>query len=282
VQEPPPFEGLKEVADRKVVLVTGATRGIGRALAKELSSRGHRVYGAGRKWEDDPGFETVEMDVRSDESVAAAVGRIVAEAGRLDVLVNNAGISHSGSVEDTPLQVAANVFETNYFGLTRLIRSVLPHMRGRGRGTIVNVGSAAGKIGVPFQPHYAASKFAVEGLSESLWHELSAFGIRVLLVEPGDVGTQIWEKSKHVTPEGSPYKNAMSRYHRIKAKEMGKSADSPARVAKKIADLVESDTRRLRHPVAKGAAFILFLRKVLPDRIFLWAVARNYGTRAKE
>ena len=264
-----------------VMMVTGATRGLGRALAGELAKRGHKVYGLGRSWEGNEAlaFTPLIMDVREEASVKKAVERVLADEGRLDVVINNAGVSQSGSIEETPEEAARAMFETNYFGLARVIKAVLPIMRGQNSGTIVNVGSAAGRIGIPFQAHYASSKFAVEGLSEALYHELKEFKVRVLLIEPGDVRTSIWERSKSDAPESSPYSEAIKRFLAVKDREMGGKAAPPETVAREIADIVLSPTTRLRHPVAKGAALILFLRRVLPDRIFLWAVGRNYGIK---
>jgi len=261
------------------VLVSGASRGLGRALAEELASRGHEVWGTARSWPESgeaPRFRTLDMDVRDEDSVAAAVREVVQASGRIDVLVNNAGIAGSGSVEETALSAAQRVFDTNYFGTVRTLRAVLPHMRRQRSGTVVNVGSAAGKIGIPFQAHYAASKFAVEGLSESLLLELGPLGIRVLLIEPGDVRTSIWRDSDHVLPGDSPYAGPLRNFHEVKRREMGDAAEPPHKTARAIADIVESDTRRLRHPVAGTAGLFLAARKVLPDSVFLWALRRNY------
>jgi len=265
--------------DAKVFLVTGATRGIGRSLSDELAGRGHIVYGTGRSWsEAEPplAFHSITMDVRDDESVQAATRKVIDAEHRIDVLVNNAGISLSGSIEETSVEKVRHLLETNYLGVVRTLQAVLPLMRTQGFGTIVNIGSAAGKIAVPFQSHYSASKFAVEGLTEALYQELSGSGIRVLLIEPGDVKTTIWERSEHQLEEDSPYLDALVRFHAVKKKDMVDSADSPARVAHRIADIIESDTRTLRHPVAKKAGLFLLARKLLPDPIFLWAVRRNY------
>lgn len=265
--------------DAKVFLITGASRGIGRALAEDLAGRGHRVYGTSRSWSGSAPplrFQAVTMDVRSDESVRGAVSKVSEEGEHIDVLVNNAGISHCGPVEETPVESVRDLFETNYLGAVRTVRAVLPLMRRQGSGTIVNVGSAGGKIAIPFQAHYSATKFAVEGLTEALWQELRGHGIRVLLIEPGDVKTEIWERSRHVLEKDSPYLDALIRFHAEKKKDMGEAADSPARVAARVADIIESDTRALRHPVARNAAFFLLARKLLPDSIFLWAVRRSY------
>lgn len=265
--------------DAKVFLVSGASRGIGRALADEIAGRGHIVYGSSRSWSGAKpalSFHPVTMDVQDDESVRAAVRKVFEAEKRIDVLVNNAGISHSGPIEETPLEAVRSLLETNYLGVVRALRAVLPLMRRQGFGTIVNVGSAGGKIAVPFQGHYSASKFAIEGLSEALWQELHGSGIRVLLIEPGDVRTEIWDRSPHLLEENSPYLDALVRFHTVKKKDMGEAADSPARVAARVADIIESDTNALRHPVARMAAVFLLARKLLPDSIFLWLVRRTY------
>lgn len=286
--------------DGKVAVITGSGRGIGREIALLMAKEGAKVVvndpgvsAAGQGSADAKVADEVVAEIKAAGGAAAAnydsvasgegAGRIIKTAldafGRIDVVVNNAGVSHSGPVEDTELAVALAMFETNYLGAVRVARSALPAMRRQGSGTVVIVGSAAGKIGVPFQAHYAASKFAVEGLAEALYHELRPFGLRVLLIEPGDVGTTIWERNKGRAPEGSPYFQAMERFLAVKDREMGERAARPEAVAREIADIIESPTSRLRHPVARGAGLILAARKLLPDRIFLWAVARNYRIR---
>jgi len=270
------------VSSSEVVFVTGALRGIGRAVALEFARRGHKVYGGGRSRPEDfdelP-FTGLALDVTDEESVGAAVKRIMDECDRIDVLVNNAGLSHCGPLEETPFDYVREVFETNYFGLLRCVNAVLPAMRNQGSGTIANIGSAAGKIGIPFQGHYSASKFALEGLSESLRYELLEFGIRVLLIEPGDVATDIWERTKTPVAESSPYSRSMGRFLTVKEKEMSGQATPPEEVAKDIANIILSKTTVFRRPVAKMAGMLLFLRKILPDSVFLWAVARNYGIK---
>jgi NAD(P)-dependent dehydrogenase (short-subunit alcohol dehydrogenase family) len=262
----------------KIILVTGATRGIGLALANELARRGHTVYGTGRK---PPGgdkalFTYVAMDLNDERSVKKAIDGIFKKNPRIDVLINNAGIGQCGPVEETPIEVARKVFETNYWGMLRTIQAVLPVMRKAGNGLIVNVSSAAGKIAIPFQAHYCASKFAVEGLTEALYHEVKAHGIRVLLIQPGDVGTSIWEQTDKRLVSKSAYREALERFLDVKEKEMGAAADSPANVAAQIIRIMDSPGSPLRNPVARGAAFVLAARKLLPDRIFLKLTAGNY------
>ncbi len=262
---------------KMIVLVTGASRGIGRALAEELSSRGHRVYGTGRsRPKDELTFAYIPMDVTDEKSVKKAIRGVIDAEGHIDVLVNNAGVSHCGTVEETPAKIARDMFETNYFGPLALIRSIIPRMRERRSGTIVNITSAAGRIGLPFEGHYSASKFALEGLSEALRHEVMPFGIRVIVVEPGDVGTAIWEHTARTDAPDSPYEEMLGRFLAVKAKEMGPAADRPEHVAGQIADAIESTGVQYRFPVAKMAGLIMAAQKLLPERLFLKIIANNY------
>lgn len=262
----------------RVILVTGATRGIGFALANELAQRGDVVYGAGRKPPslEDYLFTYLPMDITDERSVEKAFGKILKRHMSIDILINNAGVGQCGPIEETSIRAAKKVFETNYWGLVRTVQAALPAMRKTGRGLIVNVSSAAGKIAIPFQAHYCASKFAVEGLTESLYHEVKRYGIRVVLVEPGDVGTSIWEQTDKSSVAKSAYREPLERFLSVKEKEMGASADSPANVARQIIRIIDSESSPLRNPVARGSAFVLAARKVLPDSIFLKLTAGNY------
>ncbi len=172
----------------KVVLVTGASSGIGQAIAGELAARGWRVFGTSRSGAavPTPGVEMIALDVDDDTSVERAVAAVLARAGRIDAIVNNAGWAIMGAVEDTAIAEAKAQMETNFFGVLRLCRAVLPVMRRQGGGTIVNISSLSGLFGTPFSGLYSASKFAVEGMSEALHIETRKLGIRVVLIEPGD------------------------------------------------------------------------------------------------
>ncbi len=260
------------------MLITGATRGIGFAVAEALARRGHVVYGAGRSRTAavKTSVRRIVLDITDAAAVREAVSRILREQGRLDVLINNAGIGQCGAVEDTPLETARAVFETNYFALLGMIRAVLPVMRRQGAGVIANVSSASGRIGIPFQAQYAASKFAVEGLTEALYHEMKPWGVRVLLIEPGDVGTEIWAGTEKPSVSDSAYGEALRCFLAVKEEEMGVRADAPERVAEEIAAAVLSEGGRFRYPVARMAGVILLARKFLPDRIFLKLISRNY------
>ncbi len=262
----------------RVILVTGATRGIGFALANELVRRGNTVFGTGRKAPagDQTLFSYIPMDLNDERSIRKGIDGILKKGLSIDVLINNAGIGQCGPVEETSIDAAKKVFETNYWGMVSTIQTVLPQMRKAGNGLIVNVSSAAGKIAIPFQAHYCASKFAVEGLTEALYHEVKPYGIRVVLVEPGDVGTSIWEQTDKSAVEKSMYREALERFLGVKEKEMGTAADSPANVAARIISIMNSGKSSFRNPVARGAAFVLAARKLLPDRIFLKLTGWNY------
>ena len=179
-----------EMKKQQVVLVTGASSGFGEITASMLAARGHIVYGTSRKAAPDTGgVRMLVMDVTDPESVKKAVGRIIAEQGRIDVLVNNAGVGISGAVELATREEIAWQMNTNFMGVVHACSAVLPFMREAGNGKIVNISSIGGVMAVPFQGFYSASKFAVEGYSEALALEVLPFGIRICLVEPGDFST---------------------------------------------------------------------------------------------
>ena len=170
----------------QTVLVTGASSGIGQVIAQLLTERGFTVYGTSRK----PTGTLIPLDVRSDESVRACVDRV----GTIDVLVNNAGYTLMGSAEETSVDEAKAQLETNFFGVVRMVKAVLPAMRQARAGKIITIGSLAGITAIPFGAFYTASKFALEGYTEALWHELRPFGIHVTLIEPGQVETPFFER----------------------------------------------------------------------------------------
>ena len=184
------------MADGQVALVTGASSGIGQATARELAAAGFRVFGGSRTAPAGrgTGVEHVALDVRDDASVRDCVGHVLRAAGRIDVLVNNAGYLCAGAIEEVPVAEAKAQFATNYFGVARMTAAVLPGMRERRAAHIITISSLTGLVAVPFWGHYNASKFAVEALMETLRHEARPFGIRVALVEPGPITTPFYTR----------------------------------------------------------------------------------------
>ena len=182
---------MVRMSGHRVALVTGASSGIGKACAELLAARGLRVYGTSRHPQTSGRFESLPMDARDERSVNTAIASIMGREGRLDVVVNNAGIAIAGAIEDTSIAEARDQFEVNFFGVLRVCRGALPILRDQRSGIIVNIGSIAGLLAVPYQGLYSASKFALEGLTESLRMEVAPFGIRVVLVEPGDHRTPL-------------------------------------------------------------------------------------------
>jgi NAD(P)-dependent dehydrogenase (short-subunit alcohol dehydrogenase family) len=243
------------------VLVTGASRGIGRALVTELAARGWDVIATARREADLADLSSVErltLDVTSDDSVAA----VASEAGRVDVLVNNAAVSASATVEDTPLDVALGMFDTNVVGPLRLIKAFLPQMRERGTGTIVNVSSVAGKAAFPMNGVHAASKHALEGLSEALSLEVAPFGIRVLVPELGSVATGMFlAQARYVSP---PYAE-LNRVQEAGWMEHRSGQAPPEHAAAMIADAIEAADSPLRVPIGQDAAWLLAERGRLDD-----------------
>jgi NAD(P)-dependent dehydrogenase (short-subunit alcohol dehydrogenase family) len=271
-----------KLSDR-VVLVTGASSGLGLATARRLHARGYRVYGTSRGAAREAGasadgFALLRMDVDDDASVAAAVAQIVAREGRLDVVSNNAGFGICGAIEDTSSQEALAQLETNFFGLHRVVRAVLPQMRRQRYGYVVNTSSLAGRIALPFQAFYSASKFAVEGYSEALRLEVRAFGIRVALIEPGDFRTGFTARRRftQASGEASPYHAQMRRTVAIyeRDEERGAEVDSVARLFVRI---IETDRPRLRHVAGPFAQRLgARLKRHAPDALFERLLASTY------
>ncbi|MCD6033952.1 MAG: short-chain dehydrogenase/reductase [Thermomicrobiales bacterium] len=264
----------------KVALVTGASSGIGEATASKLRELGYTTYAAARRVDrmehlTQSGIRPLAMDVTDDESMQSAVKRILAEEGRIDVLVNNAGYGSYGALEDVPLSEARYQFEVNVFGAARLTQLVLPQMREQRSGTIVNITSMGGKIYTPLGAWYHATKFALEALSDCLRMEVAPFGINVVVIEPGGIQTE-WggiaaEKLRAVSGSG-PYAE--------QAKAMAESLSSdapPTLIADTIAKAVTARRPMTRYAVGFGAKPMIFMHAVLPDRAFDALMRRATG-----
>ena len=252
----------------RVVLITGASSGIGRVAAELLAARGHRVFGgvrtapAARPLE---GVEVVPLDVRDAASVKACVDEVRSSAGRIDVLINNAGVNLVGAVEETSIGQAQALFDTNVIGVLRMVQAVLPGMRRQGSGLIVNISSILGLIPAPFMGVYASTKHAIEGLSESLDHEVRAFGIRVVLIEPHYVRTNLDASASQAEGRIDAYAAQRQRTAAVITHDTN-SAPEPKLVAEEVLRSIEGPYR-MRRPIGQ-AALLTWLRRLLPVRLF--------------
>lgn len=248
-------------------LVTGCSTGFGRATAVELKKRGFEVVATARRPEtlDDLDADArLALDVTDDGSVAAAL----AAAGEIDVLVNNAGVGVSGPVELVPLTEVRRVFETNFFGAVRMMQAVLPQMRARSGGTIVNVSSVSGKVSAPLGAFYSASKFALEAVSEALHIEAAHFGIRTVIIEPGYFKTAIADSSVAYGVDRPPYDELAEITARMSVQLGRDDAPGPEVVAVAIADAIESPNALPRVPVGADAEMVLGARASMDDVTF--------------
>jgi short-subunit dehydrogenase len=252
----------------QTVLVTGASSGIGQATAQLLSERGFNVYGTSRK----PTGKLIPLDVRSDDSVRACVERV----GTIDVIVNNAGYSLMGSAEETSLDEAKAQLETNFFGVVRMVKAVLPAMRKARAGKIITIGSLAGITAIPFGAFYTASKFALEGYTEALWHELRPFGIHVSLIEPGFIATPIGESTQVAAAPLAAYDGVRQRATNALGHHV-KHGISPDAVAKTVLRIITSRSPSLRYRVGTDAAWFPRLKSVLPWPLFAVGVRRTFA-----
>jgi NAD(P)-dependent dehydrogenase (short-subunit alcohol dehydrogenase family) len=270
----------------RVALVTGGSSGIGEHTARQLQDAGFTTYAVARRTERmkalaDAGVTTFAMDVTDDESMVAGVQRILDEHSGLDVLVNNAGYGSYGAVEDVPIDEARRQFEVNVFGLARLTQLVTPTMRAQGSGRIINVSSIGGKFYEPLGAWYHATKFAVEGFSDSLRLELAPYGIQVVIIEPGPIVTEwgtIARDNLVETSRGTAYEQqAEGVRRRMEKADLSSLSSGPDVVAAKIVKAATVSRPRPRYPVGRGAGSILAARRTLPDRTFDAVVRRLYS-----
>ena len=254
------------------VLITGAARGIGMATAQVLAKRGHSVVATDVSAPSgSEGIQAHALDVTSDESVA----RCLEEVGPLDAIVNNAGIFGGGPVEGYPLDRFRQMFETNTLGALRVIQAVLPAWRSRGSGVIVNVSSVSGRLSAPLEAAYSASKFALEALTESLHVEVRHFGIRCVLIEPGNIAPGMKASEPHKGP--ADYAGLWEQWAGAHTKMTGPSLPGPEVVGLAIARAIEDPATPLRVPVGQDAEMILGLRRSLDDQAFEDAMRKAVG-----
>jgi short-subunit dehydrogenase len=268
---------VKSFMNRKVVLITGASSGIGKAAANLFAKDGFRVYGTSRKRQAEEAAEKeadvngfvrmIQMDVCSAASVKEAIDYILKHEGRIDILVNNAGFGIAGSVEDTSEEEAFKQFDTNFFGVHRVLRQVIPIMRKQGSGLIINVSSVAGLISIPFQAMYSASKYAVEALTEALRLELKPYGIKAVAVEPGDTNTGFTGSRQFVAES----ENSVYRSRFIKAIDTMIKDETNGPGPEKVARVIIKAARMKNPPVRIVSGFsyklLVLLRRIIPARL---------------
>lgn len=261
-----------------VILITGASSGIGKETALTLIKEGHTVYGAARRVEQmqdlvEAGGKALKMDVTDQAQVDAGVGQILKEQGQLDVLVNNAGYGLYGSVEEISIEEAKRQFEVNIFGLARVTKAVIPHMRERNSGKIINISSMGGRIYTPLGAWYHGTKHALEGWSDCLRLELKSFNIHVVVVQPGAIGTDfgdvLYEPMLKTSGDGPYQKLAHAVAKTTKETYSKKGATSPPSViARVISKAIRARRPRTRYVAGKMAKPLMWMRKHLGDRIF--------------
>lgn len=271
----------------KVVLVTGASAGFGAACAAHLAGLGHRVYGTSRRASfeaavDGP-FAMMPMDVRSEASVREAVGFLRRREGRLDVLVNNAGVGLAGAIEDTSVEEAQALFDTNFFGVHRVCRAALPLLRAQGSGLVVNISSLGGLMTIPFQGFYSASKYALESLSDALRMELAPFGISVCLIEPGDFRTGFSDSRAFAqqSRNGSPYAERCARAVAVMERDERNGPD-PRELALVLERVISRRSPKPRYRVGRtDQRLAATLKHMLPTRWFDGATLWAYGISSR-
>jgi NAD(P)-dependent dehydrogenase (short-subunit alcohol dehydrogenase family) len=267
----------------KVVLVTGASTGIGKCCAEHLVSRGYRVFGTSRKPSpaaaSGPSVEMIPMDVDDDRSVTGGVQTLLERAGRLDAVVNNAGWGLMGAVEDTAVEEARAQLETNFFGVLRVCREVLPVMRKQGSGHVVNISSLGGVVGLPFSSMYSASKFALEGMSEALRLEVWRFGIRVVLVEPGDFRSNFTaaRRMTKASAASAAYREAVQ-LSLAKQEKEERNGPLPDSIAWLVERILRNNNPRVRYSVGMlSQRIVVPCKRFLPQRVFEWMFCKAMG-----
>ncbi len=265
--------------EQKVAVITGASSGIGKETVYELIGRGFKVYGGARRMEcmeeiKKAGAYILTLDVTKEESRVAFINEILAQEGRIDVLINNAGYGSCGSIEDIPFEEVRNQFEVNVFGLGRMIQLVLPIMRKQGRGKIVNISSMGGRCTTPFGGWYHSTKYAVEALSEALRMETLPFGIDTILIEPGMIQTNwgvIAGKNIRTSSKGGAYEKrgeAVASFYEKCYGDEKHSLTEPKYIAKVIGKAITTKRPKMRYLVGKYAKLFIFLKGILSDKLF--------------
>ena len=276
----------KNTSANKVAIVTGSAAGIGYEIAIHLAKNGFRTYASMRNLQKANGItemaknenlplSLIQLDVTDDISITKAIDKVINESGRIDVLVNNAGYGLIGSIEDMSVEELKAQYETNVFGTFMVTKAVLPYMRKEHGGSIINISSIAGRIALPLYSAYVSTKFAIEGLSESMAYELEPFGIRVAIIEPGAIKTNFRrEQAAKGSSEDSPYSSMMQSPSKA-IEKMLKHRLYPEEVAKAVIQAIENPKPKLRYIVGKDAEELIELRRKISDEEFFHMVGQN-------
>jgi len=262
----------------KVVLITGGSSGIGKAIGEYLHHKGFVVYGTSRNPDQitNSVFPLLALDVRNPESIATTVAKILSISGRLDVVINNAGIGITGPLEELPTQEIKNNFETNFFGPVEVMKAVLPQMRQQKSGLIINITSIAGYMGLPYRSIYSASKGALELVTEALRMEVKRFGIHIANVAPGDFATNIASGRYHAPSAGSAYEMPYG----ANLKMMNEHVDSgsnPQEMAEAIFSIIQNPNPKIHYKVgAFMQKFSIVLKRILPDQVYEKLLMNHY------
>lgn len=268
---------------KKIVLITGISSGFGKCTASELAKKGHIVYGTVRKLvKTDPLVKVLEMDLTQAESITETVNTVLKNEGRIDVLVNNAGMHSGGPIETMPLEILKLQMDTNFLGTVLLTQAVLPAMRKQGGGTIINFGSIGGLMGLPFQAFYSAGKFAIEGFSEALRMEVSKFNIKVVVINPGDFHTSNSANRRgFLAPlmDNDAYQAQFEKSLAIIESDEAKGQE-PEKLAKKLVQIIECKKSRQRYIIASlDQKLAVKLKYILPGKVFRKILADHYGIK---
>jgi len=266
-------------AAQETVIVSGASSGIGAAIVTRLRASGRRVFATMRRPTPAHGPDAIAMDVTSDESVEAAVAAILERTGRIDAIVNNAGVDLIGAVEETTTHEAVALFQTNFFGVHRLTRAVLPAMRSQGRGRIVTIGSIGGFLPEPFQAFYCSAKYALEGYVESLDYEVRPLGIRAVLVQPGFIRTNLSANRTSATNRVGIYASSRSYVMDSTARDIG-NGTPPEAVSAAVEKLLVARNPALRTRVGADAHQLYVIRHLLPPALFRFGMRRRLSRTA--
>jgi NAD(P)-dependent dehydrogenase (short-subunit alcohol dehydrogenase family) len=263
----------------KVVLITGASSGIGKSIGTFLHEKGFIVYGTSRNPESvmNSIFTLLPLDVRNTESINATVQKIIQLSGRLDVVINNAGVGITGPIEEIPSQEIKNNFETNFFGPIEVMKAVLPQMRSQKSGLIINITSIAGYMGLPYRGIYSASKGALELITESLSMEVKSFGINITNVAPGDFATNIASGRFHAPViKDSAYEVSYGTTLKIMDEQVN-SGNNPIEMAQAILDIIQTENPKIHYKVGSFIQkFSIVLKRILPDKVYEKMLMNHY------